>query len=128
MNTKANQVIIATRADFAKLGLAFIVLLSGIVGYYWFNDASPALRVIGLIAAFALAALIANFTPQGHSLRSFLGESQFELRKVVWPTRDETIRTTGIIILVVAVLSLLLGVIDLTLKWVIFDLLLKIGH
>ena len=128
MNTKASQATVATSADFAKLSLAIIVLLAGVVGYYWFNDASPALRVVGLLAAFVIAAIIANFTPQGRNLRSFLGEAQFELRKVVWPTREITIRTTGIIMLVVVVLSLLLGLIDLTLKWVIFDLLLKIGH
>ncbi len=128
MNTKASQATVATSADFVKLSLAIIVLLAGVVGYYWFNDASPALRVVGLLAAFVIAAIIANFTPQGRNLRSFLGEAQFELRKVVWPTREITIRTTGIIMLVVVVLSLLLGLIDLTLKWVIFDLLLKIGH
>jgi len=128
MNTKATQATVATNADFAKLSLAVIVLLAGVVGYYWFNDASPALRVVGLLAAFVIAAIIANFTPQGRNLRSFLGEAQFELRKVVWPTREVTIRTTGIIMVVVVVLSLLLGLIDLTLKWVIFDLLLKIGH
>ncbi|QBB71584.1 preprotein translocase subunit SecE [Pseudolysobacter antarcticus] len=128
MNTKATQATVATSADFAKLSLAIIVLLAGVVGYYWFNDGSPALRVVGLLAAFVIAAIIANFTPQGRNLRSFLGEAQFELRKVVWPTREVTIRTTGIIMLVVVVLSLLLGLIDLTLKWVIFDLLLKIGH
>jgi len=128
MNTKATQATVATSADFAKLSLAVIVLLAGVVGYYWFNDASPTLRVVGLLASFVIAAIIANFTPQGRNLRSFIGEAQFELRKVVWPTREVTIRTTGIIMLVVVVLSLLLGLIDLTLKWVIFDLLLKIGH
>jgi preprotein translocase subunit SecE len=128
MNTKATQTTVATSADFAKLSLAIIVLLAGVVGYYWFNDASPALRVVGLLAAFVMATIIANFTPQGRNLRSFLGEAQFELRKVVWPTREVTIRTTGIIMLVVVILSLLLGLIDLTLRWVIFDLLLKIGH
>jgi len=49
------------------------------------------------------------------------------MRKVVWPTRDETIKTTGIIILVVIVLSLLLGLIDLILKSVILDWLLKLA-
>jgi preprotein translocase subunit SecE len=49
------------------------------------------------------------------------------LRKVVWPTKDETIKTTGIIIVVVVILSLLLGLIDLILKSVILDWLLKLG-
>ena len=57
----------------------------------------------------------------------FLRETYDELRKVVWPTRDETIKTTGIIILVVIILSLLLGLIDLILKSVVLDWLLKLG-
>jgi preprotein translocase subunit SecE len=50
------------------------------------------------------------------------------LRKVVWPTRQETIRTTIVIIIVVIILSLLLGLIDLILKWAVIDHLLKLGH
>jgi len=46
----------------------------------------------------------------------------------VWPTRDETIRTTLVIIVVVIILSLLLGAIDLVLKWIVLDHLLKIGR
>jgi preprotein translocase subunit SecE len=61
-------------------------------------------------------------------LRSYFAESAFELRKVVWPTRDETIRTTVVIIIVVIILSLLLGLIDLTLKWAILDKLLNVGR
>ncbi|MGB6145195.1 MAG: preprotein translocase subunit SecE, partial [Rhodanobacter sp.] len=66
-------------------------------------------------------------TGLGRRVRNFLAESQFEMRKVVWPTRDETIKTTGVILLVVIVLSLLLGLIDLILKSVILDWLLKLG-
>ena len=63
----------------------------------------------------------------GRRVRDFLAESQFEMRKVVWPTRDETLKTTGIIMVVVIVLSLMLGLIDLILKSVVLDWLLKLG-
>jgi preprotein translocase subunit SecE len=77
--------------------------------------------------AVAAALGIAALTAPGRRARNFLAESQFEMRKVVWPTRDETIKTTGIIIAVVIVLSLLLGLIDLILKSVVLDWLLKLG-
>jgi preprotein translocase subunit SecE len=74
-----------------------------------------------------VAIVIAAFTAPGRRMRGFVAETQFEMRKVVWPTRDETLKTTGIIILVVIALSLLLGLIDLILKSVILDWLLKLG-
>ena len=75
-----------------------------------------------------LAGAIGYFTRAGMALRDFLVESNFELRKVVWPTRQETIQTTLVIMVVVVILSILLGLIDITLKWAILDHLLKMGR
>jgi preprotein translocase subunit SecE len=131
MNTKAEQQPQGTNAaDVAKLVVAGLILVGGIFAYSWFgNDASiPSfVRLLGVLAALVVALAIAAFTALGRRVRNFIGESQFELRKVVWPTKDETIKTTGIIIVVVIVLSLLLGLIDLILKSVILDWLLKLG-
>ena len=131
MNTKAVQSKSATTtADIGKLVLALLVLAGGVFAYSWFgNDGSipQAVRLIGVLAALVIALAIAAFTAPGRRMREFLTESQFELRKVVWPTRDETLKTTGIIIVVVIVLSLLLGLIDWLLKTIVFDWLLKIG-
>ncbi|MBB6241761.1 MULTISPECIES: preprotein translocase subunit SecE [unclassified Rhodanobacter] len=131
MNTKAEQQPKGTNAaDVAKLVLAGLILVGGIFAYSWFgNDASipSSVRLLGVLAALVIALAIAAFTALGRRVRNFIGESQFELRKVVWPTKDETIKTTGIIIVVVVVLSLLLGLIDLILKSVILDWLLKLG-
>ena len=130
MNTKVEQPKGTNVGDIGKLILAVAVVAAGIFAYSWFsNDAnvSPSVRLLGLLAAIVLAVTIAAFTVPGRRLRSFVAESQFEMRKVVWPTRDETIKTTGIIILVVILLSLLLGLIDLILKSVILDWLLKLG-
>ncbi|MBB5358819.1 preprotein translocase subunit SecE [Rhodanobacter sp. ANJX3] len=131
MNTKAEQQPKGTNAaDVAKLVLAGLILVGGIFAYSWFgNDASipSSVRLLGVLAALVIALAIAAFTALGRRVRNFVGESQFELRKVVWPTKDETIKTTGIIIVVVVVLSLLLGLIDLILKSVILDWLLKLG-
>jgi preprotein translocase subunit SecE len=130
MNTKAEQPKGTNAADIGKLVLAGLVLVAGIFAYSWFGrdgNISSSVRLLGVLAALVLALAIAAFTALGRRVRNFIAESQFEMRKVVWPTRDETIKTTGIIILVVIVLSLLLGLIDLILKSVILDWLLKLG-
>ena len=130
MNTKAEQPKGTNAADIAKLALAALVLVAGVFAYSWFsNDASvsSSVRLIGVLVALAVSLAIAAFTALGRRVRNFIAESQFELRKVVWPTKDETLKTTGIIIVVVIILSLLLGLIDLILKSVILDWLLKLG-
>lgn len=130
MNTKAEQPTGTNLADLGKLILAGLVLAGGIFAYSWFGrdgSISPSIRMLGVMASLVVALAIASFTALGRRVRHFISESQFEMRKVVWPTRDETIKTTGVIIVVVIILSLLLGLIDLILKSVILDWLLKIG-
>ena len=130
MNTKSDQPRATNVRDIGKLILAVAIVAAGIFAYSWFgNDASvpTTVRIFGLLVAIAVAVVIAAFTAPGQRMRGFVAETQFEMRKVVWPTRDETLKTTGIIILVVIVLSLLLGLIDLILKAVILDWLLKLG-
>ena len=129
MNTKVEQSKGTSGADVGKLVLAVLVLAAGIVGYTWLGNTggAPSLRLVTILVAVLAAAAIAAFTGPGRRVRQFIAESQFEMRKVVWPTRDETIKTTGVIIVVVIVLSLLLGAIDLILKSVVLDWLLKLG-
>ena len=80
-----------------------------------------AVLLLGLLASVAVGA----FTKAGRSTREYLVESQFELRKVVWPTRQETIQTTIVILIVVIILSIILWLIDMFLGWVILEKLLK---
>jgi preprotein translocase subunit SecE len=129
MNTKAEQTKGTNAADVGKLVLAGVILVAGLVGYTWLGNSaiSQSVRLIGVVVALVIALAIGAFTAPGRRVRNFIAESQFEMRKVVWPTRDETLKTTGVIIVVVIVLSLLLGLIDLILKSVILDWLLKLG-
>jgi preprotein translocase subunit SecE len=131
MNTKAQEAKGMGPADLGKLALALVVLVAGIAGFYYFSD-NPSVpsfaRVAGVIVAVVAALAIAAFTVPGRRLRGFVAESQFEMRKVVWPTRDETLKTTGVILVVVVILSLLMGLIDWLLKTIVLDWLLKLGH
>ncbi|MBP1474724.1 preprotein translocase subunit SecE [Frateuria sp. MAH-13] len=128
MNTKAEQPRGTSAADIGKLVLAVLVLAAGIFAYSWFDNTVPgSVRLAGVLVALVVALAIGAFTGPGRKARNFIAESQFEMRKVVWPTRDETLKTTLVIIAVVIVLSLLLGLIDLILKSVVLDWLLKLG-
>jgi preprotein translocase subunit SecE len=127
MNAKVEEASSVNGADIAKLVLAAVVLIGGIAGFYYYADVAKLGRVFGLIVAFVASAAIVAITGPGRNLRGFLVESNFELRKVVWPSKDETIRATGVIAIVVLIISLILGLIDLTLKVVVMDWLLKLG-
>ncbi len=129
MNAKLEQSESNSGLDIVKLSLAVLLIVGGLFGFYFFaGQWNTALRVVALIGSFVLAGLIGATSHSGRNLRVFIAESQFELRKVVWPTRDETVRTTGVIIVVVIIISLILGLIDLILKWVVMDWLLTLGH
>ena len=102
-----------TFVDTAKLALAVVILVAGLVGYYYFADSSVLLRALGVIAALALAVVVAMSSAQGQVLWKFIQGSRVELRKVVWPTREETIQTT----LVVLLFALIGGVFFWLLDW-----------
>lgn len=94
--------------DFSLWALALLVLAAGIVGYNYYADQVMTLvRVIGLLAAAGIALFLFGRTLKGRELFAFFKEADLERRKVVWPTRQETLQTS----MVVFVLVLLLGVI-----------------
>ena len=124
MNTKASNVASGTSAsDLIKYALAALVAVAGVVVFY-FLPAWPA-PVRGLLVAlgFAGALGIVALTAVGHRGRDFFSESMFELRKVVWPTRQEAMRITGVVLLVVLIISLILAAFDLVISWLIKMLL-----
>src|SRR5216110_2252241 len=83
-----------TFADTAKLALAALIVLVGFAAYYYFGDASTLLRALAVLVAAGLAAFVGFQSAQGQTLWRFIQASRVELRKVVWPTREETIQTT----------------------------------
>jgi preprotein translocase subunit SecE len=112
-----------SNTDIAKYVVAGLLLVAGFVGFYWFGTWATPLR--GLLVAVGMVAAFAVFTQTaaGHQTLEFFGEARFELRKVVWPAREASIRTTGVIIAVIVVMSLLLSLIDLLIGTAIGKLL-----
>ncbi len=124
MNTKVEQSeAAASPADIAKYALAIALVAGGIFAFYWFGQWPAPVR--GLVVALGVVAAVAvmSLTAKGRQAREFLSESMFELRKVVWPTRQEAMRTTGVILVVVAIVSLILSLFDLVISWGIKALL-----
>jgi len=95
------------------LAAATALLIAGVGAYYWFQDlAITPVRVVGLIAVVAVASFIAAQSDSGAMFFRFIKEADIERRKVVWPTHQETLQTSLMVIIVVILISLFLAGID----------------
>jgi preprotein translocase subunit SecE len=95
------------------LAIATVLLIAGVGGYYWFQDlAITPIRVVGLIVVAIIASLIAAQSDSGAAFFRFIKESDIERRKVVWPTHQETLQTSLMVIIVTILISLMLAGID----------------
>ena len=106
---------VSNKLDTFKLVVAIAVLLAGIGGFYYYADASLLYRVLGLVGMVIVAVGIALTTGTGHAILSFGREARAEVRKVVWPTRQETIQTTLIVMVVVLLMGIFLWLVDMML-------------
>jgi len=112
--------------DTVKLAIAVFLLVGGLFAFYFFSDYSTLLRVLGLLVIGGAAAAIALQTAQGRRLWQFATDSRTEVRKVVWPTRQETLQTTLVVMAMVLVLGLILWLFD-TILMAILRLLIGQG-
>ena len=113
----AKEVVTQTAGDKAKLAAAGTVLAASFVLFYYFSEESFFYRVLAIVGGFAIAAGIFFTTAQGRATSSFLTTSRTELRKMVWPTRTETLQTTLIVFVVVFIVAAFLWVLDRLLSW-----------
>jgi preprotein translocase subunit SecE len=107
-----------TLVDTAKLWLAVAILLGGLFAYYYFGETSALLRTLGVLAALAVSAVVALSSMQGQALWKFVQASRIELRKVVWPTREETIQTTHAVLVFATIGGVFFWLLDLFLLFV----------
>ncbi|QLE83841.1 MULTISPECIES: preprotein translocase subunit SecE [Shewanella] len=98
--------------DIVKWGLVVILLAAAIVGNQMYSEASVLVRAISVVVAFAIAGFIALQTEKGKQALVFARESHIEVRKVVWPTRQEALNTTFIVLAATGVLALILWGMD----------------
>lgn len=105
--------------DKLKLALAILIVIAGVAGFYLLADYPLIVRVLTVVAGVLVAAGVAWTSAQGKLFYVFAQESVAETKKVVWPTRKETIQTTGIVILFVFVMAIFLWIVDASLVWAV---------
>ncbi len=111
------------RLDGLKWGLVAIMVAIGVYGNYYFSAESLLLRVVGLLAIGVVAGFVALQTVKGGAFWTLLKDAKNEIRKVVWPTRQETVQTTLVVVVVVLVMGLILWGLDSLLGWMISRLI-----
>jgi preprotein translocase subunit SecE len=109
--------------DVFKWLVVIAVIAGAVVGNAYFDDQPLLYRVVGVVVAGIIAALVASFTDKGRAFIALLQDARAEVRRVVWPTKQETAQTTGIVVLVVAIMALLLWLLDLALGKIISSII-----
>jgi preprotein translocase subunit SecE len=104
-------------AENAKLTLAVLLLLGGIVAFYLLGGRPDWLRWMSVVAGAVLAAMVFGATAHGSAFWRFMVDSRIELRKVVWPTREETGKTTLAVFAFVITAGFFFWLLDLFLSW-----------
>ncbi|GAB1233509.1 preprotein translocase subunit SecE [Ferrigenium sp. UT5] len=110
-------------ADKIKLLIAVLLVAAGVVGFYALADAAAVLRVVAVLFGVLAATGVFWTSTQGKRFFGFAGESVNEAKRVVWPTRKETMQTTGIVILFAIVMALFLWAVDASLLLIVNKLM-----
>jgi len=118
MSTKTGATA-ASKLDSFKWAIVGLFLGVGIIGFYYFVEYSVLLRVISLLAIVGISTYIASTTSKGQSTLSFLKDTNLEVRRVVWPTREETLKMTGVVMLMVVLVAFIIWGVDSILFWLV---------
>jgi preprotein translocase subunit SecE len=109
----------ASAKDNALMILSIVALLAGVVAFYWYEEDPLALRLAmvgtGLVAAIGLVWV----SWYGREFWQFAQAARVELRKVVWPTREDTVRTTVLVVVFASLMGLFFWLLDLILTYLI---------
>jgi preprotein translocase subunit SecE len=103
--------------DTVKMLFAISLLIAGIAGFYYFSDQVLLYRVLGVLGFAGMAVALLFTTALGKEIWGFLREARTEVRKVVWPTRQETLQATLVVVALVFLVGLILWFLDMVLFW-----------
>ena len=120
MNSKAEA---GNRLDSVKWLLVVVLVAAGVAGNMYFASYALLYRVVALLVLAVIAAAIALQTEKGQAFWKLVKEARVEIRKVVWPTRQETTQTTLIVVAFVLVAALVLWGLDTLLGWLASQIL-----
>jgi preprotein translocase subunit SecE len=123
--TTQNVETVASKTDIAIVTVAAIAAAAGVLGFTFLTEQPMLARLGALVAGLVAAAVIAWFSEPGKRFLAYARESYQETRRVVWPSRKETVNTTGIVFGFVLLMALFLFIVDKGLEWFLYDLLLR---
>jgi preprotein translocase subunit SecE len=112
-------------ADIAMLAVAVLLVAAGIAGYYLLGDAPLVVRFLSVLGGIVAGLAVGYFSAPGREFAVFAGEAVGEVKKVVWPTRKETMQTTAAVFAFVVVMALFLWLTDKSLEWALYELILR---
>ena len=115
---------VSTTADRLKIGLALLAVIGGLAGFYLLAQQPLVFRIAAVLAGLILGVVIASTSEPGKRFFAFGRESVAETKKVVWPSRKETIQTTAVVFGFVFVMAIFLWATDKTLEFTLYDLVL----
>ena len=115
---------VSTTVDKTKIGLAVVLLLAALVGFYVLGKRGQLVQWGVLLVGLAAAVAVFLSAESGRQLIAFGRDSWREVKKVVWPARKEAVQMTAYVFGFVVVMAIFLWLTDKTLEWVFYDLLL----
>ena len=115
---------VSSSADKAKLAAVAVLVVAAIAGFYLLGKQGPLAQWSVLIAGLVAAAAVFLLSEPGKQFVAFARDAWREVKKVVWPTRKETVQMTAYVFVFVVVMALFLWLTDKTLEWVLYDLIL----
>jgi preprotein translocase subunit SecE len=120
-----NVETVTSKADLALVTLAVLAAVAGVLGFTFLTEQPTLARVGALIGGLVIAIVIAWFSQSGKRFLAYARESYEETKRVVWPSRKETVSTTGIVFGFVVIMAIFLFLVDKSLEWVLYDTLLS---
>lgn len=118
---------VSGKSDVVLVTLAALAALAGVVAFALLSEQALAVRLGALGGGLVLAVIIAWLSPSGKRFLAYGQQSYEELRRVVWPTRKETLNTTGLVMAFVVIIAFFLFICDLIIEWGLYDVLLRIS-
>ena len=112
-----------SRLDGLKWSVVAVLVAVGVYGNYYFSAESLLARVVGLLVLAGIAGYVALQTAKGGAFWGLVKDAKTEIRKVVWPTRQETLQTTLVVVVVVLIMGLILWALDSLLGWAVSSLI-----
>lgn len=109
--------------DKIKIAAAVLLVVAGIGGFYYLQESATVIRLAVFLAGLAAGTAVLWTTAAGQTFFSFAQESAAETRKVVWPTRNETLQATGIVFVFVVIMALFMWLVDGILLWIVKKLI-----